>query len=218
MGYFTNYLAIKMLFRPHKRRWYSLGWQGVIPRNRGKLAKEIGKLVGNELLQEKDILKSIKNEQFQSILSDFIRKELNKILFVDYDLYLGDILRKFSVDIKLELLGLIERVENDRSHREKFDELLHQGIEIFSENLLKKKLKDVVRRDEGIPGENFYHNFIKNGKWQVSIGNIFKEKLHNTLYSKYTIYDILPENISAKINDFSLIISAKLIEWVRQMA
>ncbi|MCA1927819.1 MAG: DUF445 family protein, partial [Calditerrivibrio sp.] len=31
-------------------------------------------------------------------------------------------------------------------------------------------------------------------------------------------YDILPENISAKINDFSLIISAKLIEWVRQMA
>lgn len=218
VGYFTNYLAIKMLFRPHKRRWYSLGWQGVIPRNRGKLAKEIGKLVGNELLQEKDILKSIKNEQFQSILSDFIRKELNKILFVDYDLYLGDILRKFSVDIKLELLGLIERVENDRSHREKFDELLHQGIEIFSENLLKKKLKDVVRRDEGIPGENFYHNFIKNGKWQVSIGNIFKEKLHNTLYSGYTIYDILPENISAKINDFSLIISAKLIEWVRQMA
>jgi len=76
VGYITNALAIKMLFRPHKRRWYSFGWQGVIPRNRGKLAKEIGKLVGNELIQEDDIVKSIKNEQFQSILSEFIRREL----------------------------------------------------------------------------------------------------------------------------------------------
>jgi len=64
VGYITNALAIKMLFRPHKRRWYSFGWQGVIPRNRGKLAKEIGKLVGNELIQEDDIVKSIKMNSF----------------------------------------------------------------------------------------------------------------------------------------------------------
>ncbi|MBC7197346.1 MAG: DUF445 family protein, partial [Deferribacterales bacterium] len=65
VGYFTNYLAIKMLFRPHKRKWYSFGWQGVIPRNRSKLAKEVGNLVGNNLLTEKDILNSLKKEEFQ---------------------------------------------------------------------------------------------------------------------------------------------------------
>jgi len=40
VGYITNYIAIKMLFRPYKKKWYTLGWQGVIPKNREKLAKK----------------------------------------------------------------------------------------------------------------------------------------------------------------------------------
>lgn len=216
VGYFTNYLAIKMLFRPHKRGWYSLGWQGVIPRNREKLAKEIGKLVGNELLQENDILKSIKNEQFQSILSDFIRKELKKIILRDYDLSIGDILKEFSVDVKIEILSLLERIEDNQFYRKKFDELLYQLIELFLENILKKQLKHIIKWED-ISGESFYINFIKNGEWQKSLCNIFKEKLHNTLYSENTIYDILPENISSKIDDLSSVISTKVIEWIRQM-
>ena len=46
IGYSTNRLTINPLFRPLEPRWYRLGWQGVIPRNRRKLAGNISKVVG----------------------------------------------------------------------------------------------------------------------------------------------------------------------------
>lgn len=59
IGYFTNYLAIKMLFRP-KRAWY-LGKHrvpftpGIIPKNKDRLARAVGQAVGEKLLTRSDI-------------------------------------------------------------------------------------------------------------------------------------------------------------------
>lgn len=56
IGYATNSIAIRMLFRP-LRRWRLLGMPipftpGVIPRRRGELAQSIGRMVARELLTE----------------------------------------------------------------------------------------------------------------------------------------------------------------------
>lgn len=62
IGYFTNYLAIKMLFRP-KRAWY-LGKHrvpftpGIIPKNKDRLARAVGQAVGEKLLTRSDILRN----------------------------------------------------------------------------------------------------------------------------------------------------------------
>ena len=59
IGYFTNYLAIKMLFRP-KRAWH-LGKHrvpftpGIIPKNKDRLARAVGQAVGEKLLTRSDI-------------------------------------------------------------------------------------------------------------------------------------------------------------------
>lgn len=61
IGFFTNAVAIKMLFRPYRR--YKIGplkipfTPGVIPRNRGSLAESIAEMVSRELLQA-DIVQS----------------------------------------------------------------------------------------------------------------------------------------------------------------
>ncbi len=44
IGYFTNAVAIKSLFRPLRPRWFTLGWQGVIPRNQRKMADNISQV------------------------------------------------------------------------------------------------------------------------------------------------------------------------------
>jgi len=54
IGYLTNKIAIRMLFRPLKR-WHVLGIRipmtpGVIPAKRDELAKNIGEMVGSHLL------------------------------------------------------------------------------------------------------------------------------------------------------------------------
>ena len=49
VGYITNKLAIKMLFRPYKPKWYTLGWQGIVPKTRPMLADKIT-LFGNMIV------------------------------------------------------------------------------------------------------------------------------------------------------------------------
>ena len=59
IGYFTNYLAIKMLFRPYNE--HHIGKHripftpGIIPRNRSKMAAAVGRAVSSRLLSPDDI-------------------------------------------------------------------------------------------------------------------------------------------------------------------
>lgn len=48
MGYYTNFLAIRMLFQP--RRGTVLGWRGLIPKNQAGIARSLGESVQQQLL------------------------------------------------------------------------------------------------------------------------------------------------------------------------
>ena len=54
IGYFTNYIAIKMLFRPRKEvrigKWRVPFTPGIIPKNQARMANAIGNAVGGHLL------------------------------------------------------------------------------------------------------------------------------------------------------------------------
>jgi len=61
IGWITNWVAVKMLFRP-QRPVDILGWklQGVVPRRRAELARSIGEIVENELLSVDDLIEAVK--------------------------------------------------------------------------------------------------------------------------------------------------------------
>ena len=73
IGYFTNALAIKALFRPLRPRWYSLGWQGVIPKNRARLADNIARVVGEDLLYRDYLLEQIEKPALQENLHAYLQ-------------------------------------------------------------------------------------------------------------------------------------------------
>ena len=62
VGWFTNWLAIRMLFRPRQPARF-LGWtfQGVIPRRHAQLADRIAETVENSLLTPEDLEKAVLN-------------------------------------------------------------------------------------------------------------------------------------------------------------
>jgi uncharacterized membrane protein YheB (UPF0754 family) len=91
IGYLTNKIAIRMLFRPLKR-WHVLGIRipmtpGVIPAKRDELAKNIGEMVGSHLLTSRDIGTALSEERFQEHLHalvddrvhDLLRRELGRL-------------------------------------------------------------------------------------------------------------------------------------------
>lgn len=72
IGYCTNYIAVKMLFRP-LRPVYLFGKQlpftpGIIPKGQARLAKAIGNVVGDTLLTEQDIQQMLLTDEVQNRL------------------------------------------------------------------------------------------------------------------------------------------------------
>ncbi|WP_338945049.1 DUF445 family protein [Fusobacterium canifelinum] len=81
IGWITNWVAIKMLFRPHKE--INLGLfkiQGLIPKRRTEIGTGIATIIQNELISVKDVISNIDREEFSKRLNKLIDEVLDKNL------------------------------------------------------------------------------------------------------------------------------------------
>ncbi|WP_028584907.1 DUF445 family protein [Desulfogranum mediterraneum] len=84
IGYLTNRVAIRMLFRPLKA-WHLFGMRlpmtpGVIPAKRHLLAVNIGEMVGEHLLTSTEIGTALSREPFQNHLHSLVDQRLQGVL------------------------------------------------------------------------------------------------------------------------------------------
>jgi uncharacterized membrane protein YheB (UPF0754 family) len=81
IGWLTNYVAIKMLFRPREpKRLFGLSLQGVMPKRQHDLALKIGEVVERELLKSEDILNAINTEELRGHLATVIESRIDRFL------------------------------------------------------------------------------------------------------------------------------------------
>ena len=81
IGWITNWVAIKMLFRPHKE--INLGLfkiQGLIPKRKSEIGSGIANIIQNELISVKDVIANIDREEFSKRLNSLIDEVLDKNL------------------------------------------------------------------------------------------------------------------------------------------
>lgn len=81
IGYFTNFIAVKMLFYPRKAVkvfGHNLPFTpGVIPKGKPRLARAIGKAVGENLVTKEDLESKLLSDEVINQLSERISKELS---------------------------------------------------------------------------------------------------------------------------------------------
>ena len=69
IGYFTNYIAVKMMFRPYHEvrigRWRLPFTPGIIPRRKAALAAALGRMVSKSLVQEQDLKNALLSKEIQ---------------------------------------------------------------------------------------------------------------------------------------------------------
>ena len=81
IGWVTNWVAIKMLFRPHKEISFGLfKIQGLIPKRRAERGSGIANIIQNELISVKDVISNIDREEFSKRLNSLIDEVLDKNL------------------------------------------------------------------------------------------------------------------------------------------
>ncbi|WP_053228168.1 DUF445 family protein [Spirochaeta cellobiosiphila] len=102
IGYVTNALAIKMLFRPFtKKKIFGIPLPftpGIIPRQRESLARNIGKMVSEKLLTEEVLSKHLEGGGFEATVHEQVSQFTTQILSTDLGQYLqgnGDWFKDF---------------------------------------------------------------------------------------------------------------------------
>jgi len=82
IGYCTNYIAIKMLFRPRKElrigSWRVPFTPGVIPKNQPRIAAAVGRAVSGTLLTQEDMTARLSDSNLKEKLVDSIQDALTE--------------------------------------------------------------------------------------------------------------------------------------------
>lgn len=120
IGWFTNYIAIKMLFHP--REPVDLGFyvlQGIFPKRQREIAKRLGTVVAEELISSDEIKDRILNTDNINTINNIIESKI--------DLFLEN---KFP-----EKFPLMSMFVSSHKKYEVKDQLLKQ-VEIFTPEIL----------------------------------------------------------------------------------
>ena len=104
IGYFTNSIAVRMLFRPlHpvKIGTFTLPFTpGLIPKGQSRLASAIGKTVGEQLLTKESLIKSLLSDEMKQKISadvsEFLKAQSEK------EASIHEVLRNFTTMEKIE--------------------------------------------------------------------------------------------------------------------
>ncbi|HEX9894254.1 MAG TPA: DUF445 family protein [Gemmatimonadales bacterium] len=80
-GGITNAIAIWMLFRPHEpRRLFFIMFHGAIPKNKPRLARTIGKTVGERLLTPEDVASRLSTPQVREAFAESMTRVIDDLL------------------------------------------------------------------------------------------------------------------------------------------
>jgi uncharacterized membrane protein YheB (UPF0754 family) len=164
IGWVTNYLAIKLLFKPYKPI-NILGFkiQGVIPKRINDIADNIAHTIDSELLSIKDITETINSMELESeidkIVDEIVEEKLKKELLAKFPM-LGmflndDLMRKIKgyikdaiEDNKGEIVEIIvKKLESEVDFKEliskKIKEFSLEDIEKLTINIAKNELRHI---------------------------------------------------------------------------
>jgi len=81
IGWGTNWLAIRMLFRPRRPiGWGRLVLQGLVPRRKAEMAQRLGQIVEQELLSRDLLRREIRKVDLQPHLESFTHRMVHEVL------------------------------------------------------------------------------------------------------------------------------------------
>ncbi|MDO3378406.1 DUF445 family protein [Geoalkalibacter halelectricus] len=108
IGYVTNYIAIRMLFRP-LCAWRLLGVRipmtpGIIPAKRHELAARMGEMVGSHLLTGDDVGRALEKDRFRREIKGAVADKLGRFL----DQELGPLEQLVPADFRGRFRELVE--------------------------------------------------------------------------------------------------------------
>ena len=153
IGWITNWVAIKMLFRPHKEINFGLfKIQGLIPKRKAEIGTGIASIIQNELISVKDVISNIDREEFSKrlnkLIDDVLDKNLKKKVKEKFPLLQMFFTDKVAKDVGNTIKDIV--MENQEKIFEIFSNYAEENIDfeviIYDKisNLSLDKLEEII--------------------------------------------------------------------------
>jgi len=208
IGYLTNKIAIRMLFRP-LRPWHLFGVRlpmtpGVIPSKRHELAINIGEMVGRHLLTSKDIGAAISDEPFQEHLALLADRKVRELFKRDLgplpDLIPGRFRSYFQVGVKTLKYQVGEAVNSyvaSPGFEEKITAVIGNRLEGMGDQELDTLLTAENRREVYLFVDEVIRALLGNEQTEIWLAEHLAASLRQAAGRGGTIGDLIPDQLVA---------------------
>ncbi|MBN8669581.1 MAG: DUF445 domain-containing protein [Flavipsychrobacter sp.] len=160
IGWFTNWIAIKMLFHPKNPvKVLGITIQGIFPKRQQQFAQKLGVLVATELLHFNDIASKLKDpKQLESVtpyieehIDTFLRVKLQEKLPV-VSMFIGDsTIGKLKEGMMEEINGLLPEVigkyADNLSQKMDIEKMVTDKVANFSSDKLEEILTAIMSKE-----------------------------------------------------------------------
>lgn len=160
IGWITNVLAIKMLFRPYREiSVFGIKIQGVIPKRKKALAESLARTINEELISVKDITNALNS----MTVEDEVDKIVDKVIGVRFKeeitakmpmvgMFLNDgIMAKIKEFVKNAIMNnkdeIIEALVQKIEEKIDFKEIIKEKIENFSLLQLERMILSIAKNE-----------------------------------------------------------------------
>ena len=207
IGYFTNWLAIKMLFRPLREKRL-LGIRvpftpGLIPKERKRIAKSVGNTIGQHLLSPQVLSQSLCSPRIISYIKESVREGFKRL--EGSALTIGDYIQRlpeesfYQVDMSLKscisqsLTNYLEDRENRKRIINVIGDYLHKGYH-NEENKEYSSLRQFTGKS--------IREYTEGQEFKDFLSSIIKKAMEGTEKSDRTIGQVLPQEVFDGIGEY----------------
>lgn len=159
IGWITNYLAVKMIFRPRKEiRFLGLRIIGLIPKRKKDLAMKIAQTVETELISHRDIKAIIQTEEFHLQIGNVIKSKIDSL--VQNKLASNPLISMFITpeiiarlsdtmmdELNKEIPGVIDTLFQTVESRIDFQKIIKEKIEGFDLTKLESIIYSIASKE-----------------------------------------------------------------------
>ena len=208
IGYITNWLAIKMLFRPREAK-YIFGMKlpftpGLIPKEKSRIANKVGETVGTHLLNSDSLSKALKDDKIKAKFNEVAKEKINQIINSNSTLEesLKNTLGENYYALKGNMIDNIAKTILESIQEEEFKNKVKFYIVDSIKERLNKNPEKIIDFINSNKFREVIINTLEEEKIRDIIGKALLKEVKTLGKEDLTIEEVIPENIKPYIEEY----------------
>lgn len=208
IGYITNWLAIKMLFRPREAK-YIFGMKlpftpGLIPKEKSRIANKVGETVGTHLLNSDSLSKALKDDKIKAKFNEVAKEKINQVINSNSTLEesLKNTLGENYYALKGNMINNITKTILESIQEEEFKNKVKFYIVDSIKERLNKNPEKIVDFINSNKFREVIINTLEEEKTRDIIGKALLKEVKTLGKEDLTIEEVIPENIKPYIEEY----------------